>query len=141
MNFTPLEELQKIFNLTPAEINKVLYHRNNMAKPGVDEQGNPVTIYSSGIQIPEGPNKGKFVSVPGYVNGKIITNDDELWNIWKKDIEKGTYPIYKSSDELNKRDQEIHKIMDMDMGLMQPSFKYANPFSNSLDHGFYRFKE
>lgn len=137
MDFTPLEELQKVFGLTPAEINKVIYHRNNMANPGRDEQGNPVTIYSSGIQIPEGPNKGKFVSVPGFVNGQIISNDDDLWKIWKKDIEAGTYPIYNSGKELNKRDQEIHKIMDMDMQLMQPAFKYANPFTSSIDKGMY----
>lgn len=141
MNFTPLEDLQRMFNLTPAELNKVVYHRNNMANPGKDENGNPVTIYSSGIQIPEGPNKGKFVSVPGFVNGKIVSNDDELWKIWKKDIEAGTYPIYNSGKELNKRDQEVHKIMDMDMQLMQPSFNYANPFSNpfpsSIDKGLY----
>ena len=137
MDFTPLEELKKMFNLTPAELNKVIYHRNNMANPGVDAQGNPVTIYASGIQIPEGPNKGKFVSVPGFVNGKVVENDDDLWNIWKKDILAGNYPIYNSPKELNKRDQELHKIMDMDMKLMQPAFNYANPFTSSIDQGMY----
>jgi hypothetical protein len=124
------------FNLTPAEMNKVLYHRANLAKPGVDENGYPVTIYATGIEIPEGPNKGKFVSVPGFVGGKIVENDDELWKIWKKDILADKYPVYPDAKTLNKRDQELHKIMELDMQAM-PQEKmvnpmYADPFGNSI---------
>lgn len=131
MNLIDLEELQKQFNLTPAEINKVVYHRSNLEKPGKDENGYPVTIYASGIEIPEGPNKGKFVSVPGFVNGKVVENDDDLWNIWKKDILAGNYPVYNTPEELNKRDAELHKIMDLDMQSMSP-VEYVNPFQMSV---------
>jgi len=100
--------------LTPQELNKVAYHRSNMGKPGVDEKGRPVTIYAMGIQIPEGPLKGQFVSVPGYVGGKIVNDDDALWNIWKKDILEGKWPVYPTSKELNARDAWLHQIMDKD---------------------------
>jgi hypothetical protein len=118
------------FKLTPQEMNKVLYHRANLQNPGIDAQGNPVTIYASGIQIPEGPNKGKFVSVPGFVNGKIVEDNDALWDIWKDAILKNEFPIYNTGKELNKRDQELHKIMEMDMNAISPPpvEKYATPF-------------
>ena len=100
--------------LTPAEMNIVNYHRNTIksGKVGTDEKGRPVTVYSTGIIIPEGPNKGKFVSVPGYVKGTTKWNEDQLYNIWKDDIQSGKWPIYNSSKELNKRSVEIHQIMD-----------------------------
>ena len=117
--------------LTPAELNKVMYHRANMANPGRDEQGNPITIYSTGIEVPSGKYKGQFVSVPGFVNGKVVTDEGELWKIWKKDIDAGKWPIYKSSDELNARDQYVHQVMDYDMmkpTTPEPAFMYKDPF-------------
>jgi len=101
--------------LSPQELNKVAYHRSNMDKPFIDAQGNPVTIYATGIEIPEGPNKGKFVSVPGYVKGKIIETEPELYKAWKKDIQAGKWPIYDTSKELNARDSWLHTIMEKDM--------------------------
>ena len=100
--------------LTPQELNKVAYHRSNMGKPGVDEKGRPVTIYATGIEIPEGPLKGQFVSVPGYVGGKIVNDDDALWKIWQKDILAGKWPVYPTAKELNARDAWLHQIMDKD---------------------------
>lgn len=101
-------------NLTPAEMNIVKYHRDTIksGKVGTDEEGRPITVFSTGIIIPEGPMKGKFVSVPGYVKGTTKWNEDQLYEIWKKDIQAGKWPIYESSKELNKRSQEIHTIMD-----------------------------
>ena len=124
-----LADLSK-FKLTPAELNKVLYHRANLANPGRDPEGNPITIYATGIQIPEGPNKGKFVSVPGFVGGKVIEDEDELWEIWKNDILKDKYPIYATAKELNKRDQELHKIMELDMMALPKAVEptIATPF-------------
>jgi len=101
-------------NLTPQEINKVIYHRQNLVKPLMMD-GDPVTIYATGIQIPSGKLKGKYVSVPGYVDGKIVEDEKELWKTWKKDIEQGKWPVYGSAEELNKRDEWLHKIMETDM--------------------------
>lgn len=131
-----LADLTK-FKLTPAEMNKVLYHRANLANPGMDENGNPVTIYATGIQIPEGPNKGKYVSVPGFVGGKVVENDDDLWKIWKKDILEGKYPVYPDAKTLNKRDKELHQIMELDMKAMPEKEQvvsplYTDPFGNSI---------
>ena len=101
-------------NLSPQELNKVIYHRQNLANPYVMD-GNPVTIYATGIKVPSGKYKGQFVSVPGYVGGKVVDNEEELWKIWKKDIEAGKWPVYGSSKELNARDSWLHQIMDKDI--------------------------
>lgn len=108
---TSLEESLKP---TEAEKNIINYHRNTIksGKVGSDEEGRPVTVYSTGIRIPSGKYKGKFVAVPGYVGGRIITNEDELYDIWKEQINDGDWPIYKSGEELNKRSQQLHQIMD-----------------------------
>ena len=101
-------------SLSPAERNIVDYHRNtlNTGMTGRDEQGRPVTVYSTGITIPEGPYKGMLVSVPGYVGGRIVNNDDELYRIWRKEINAGRWPMYRNAQDLNRRSQEIHHIMD-----------------------------
>jgi hypothetical protein len=107
-----------MMTLSKAEQNIVKYHRDTIrsGKVGRDEEGRPVTVYSTGIMIPEGPNKGQYVSVPGYIRdkGRIVYDEDELYNIWKNDIKSGKFPIYKTPDELNKRSQEIHTIMDQE---------------------------
>jgi hypothetical protein len=117
--------------LTPQELNKVMYHRANMAQPGRDAEGNPITIYATGIQIPEGKYKGQFVSVPGFVGGKVIDDEDELYKLWKNDIEEDKWPIYPSSEALNERDEWLHQVMERDMRLMnapdEPVF-YRDPF-------------
>lgn len=114
-----MDEYLAGLNLTPGELNKVMYHRANMAKPGLDPEGNPVTIYATGIKVPSGKYKGQFVSVPGFVNGKIVDNEDDLWKIWQKDIEAGKWPIYPTGESLNARDAWLHQVMDRDMQLMQ----------------------
>jgi hypothetical protein len=122
--------------LTPQELNKVMYHRANMANPGRDAEGRPVTIYATGIKIPSGKYKGQFVSVPGFVNGKIVDDEDELFKIWKKDIDAGKWPIYPTGDALNARDSWLHQVMDRDVMQMQqqpapppePEFMYKDPF-------------
>lgn len=101
-------------NLTPAEQNIVKYHRNSIAtgNVGTGPKGEPVTVYSSTIYIPEGKYKGKFATVPGWVNNKIIKDEDELYRTWKSDIDKGNWPIYDSGPAGGKRAGEIHSIMD-----------------------------
>lgn len=100
--------------LTPAEQNIVKYHRNSISTGNVgrDEQGRPITVYSSTIYIPEGKYKGKFATVPGWVNNKIVKNEDELYKTWKADIDKGNWPIYDSGPAGGKRAEQIHVIMD-----------------------------
>ncbi len=100
--------------LTDQEQNIVKYHRDTIASGNVgsDENGRPVTVYSTGIQVMEGPYKGKFVSVPGYVEGSTKHSEDYLYDYWKEEINSGKWPMYNSGEELNKRSQEIHTIMD-----------------------------
>jgi len=126
--------------LTPQEINKVAYHRQNLSNPFINQKGEPMTIYATGIVIPEGKNKGKYVSVPGYVGGRIVTDENQLYDIWKKDIQGGKWPIYDTAEKLNARDSWLHQIMDKDMTqyfeqqrLSQPyqqfeSLNYQDPF-------------
>lgn len=110
-----MADIAEQLGLTPQEMNKVAYHRANLANPGRDSEGRPITIYSTGIEIPSGKYKGQFASVPGFVNGQVITDEDELYKIWGKDIEEGKWPIYPSGELLNARDQYVHQIMDMDV--------------------------
>lgn len=123
--------------LTPQELNKVMYHRANMANPGRDAEGRPITIYATGIMIPKGKYKGQFASVPGFVGGRVVEDEDELWKIWGKDINAGKWPIYPTSEALNARDAWLHQVMDRDVMQQQqaqpsapprPAFVYQDPF-------------
>ena len=111
-------DMQKSLQLTPKEQRIVQYHNQTIAKGtvGKDDQGRPVTVYSTGIKIPQGePNAGKFVSVPGYDNvKKKIMTEGEAYKHWKSEIRSGNWPIYSSGAELNARSNEIHRIMDME---------------------------
>lgn len=135
-----MDEYLQSLGLSPQELNKVLYHRANMANPGRDPEGNPITIYATGIRIPSGKFKGQFVSVPGYVGGRVVEDEGELFKIWKKDIDAGKWPIYPTSEALNERDSWLHQVMERDMNLMRaqqtpatpaslmPEFMYKDPF-------------
>jgi hypothetical protein len=105
--------LEQRLSLSPQEQRIVDYHRNSIktGRVGTGPNGEPVTVYSTGIRIPEGPNAGKFVSVPGFVNGRILS-ERELYDHWKGEIQSGQWPMYDSGEELNRRSQEIHTIMD-----------------------------
>lgn len=133
-----MDEYLQSLGLTPQELNKVMYHRANLANPARDAEGNPITIYATGIKIPSGKFKGQFVSVPGYVDGRVVEDEDELFKIWKKDINAGKWPIYPTSEALNQRDAWLHQVMDRDVNLMraqqapatplEPAFMYKDPF-------------
>jgi hypothetical protein len=100
-------------DLTPQEKHIVQYHRDNIRfnNVGRDEKDRPVTVYSTGVEMDSGPYKGKFASVPGYINGKI-QDEDTTREYWRSEINKGNWPIYDSGKELNIRSKEIHRIMD-----------------------------
>ena len=70
-------------DLTSQEKNIVNYHRNTIKSGNVgrDEEGRPVTVYSTGVKMESGPHKGKFASVPGYIDGKIRDEDREKASI------------------------------------------------------------
>lgn len=101
-------------SLPAAERNIVNYHRQveQSGKSGRTPDGRRVTVMSTGITIQEGPNHGKFVSVPGFVDGKVITDEGELWRRWKGDILAGKWPIYDTPEQLNERSRQIHTIME-----------------------------
>lgn len=101
-------------NLTAAEQNIVKYHRDTIKnnQVGMDEEGRPVTVYTTTIQIQGGKYAGKFANVPAYVDGKIIRDEDELYSRWAKDIDSGKWPIFKSGEAGGKRAAEVHQIMD-----------------------------
>jgi len=99
--------------LTPQEQKIVDYHRNNIKfnNVGRSKEGDPITVYSTRVDIDSGPYKGKIATVPGYVDGKII-DPDMAKEYWKKEINQGKWPIYDSSEQENKRAEAIHQIMD-----------------------------
>lgn len=99
--------------LTAQEQRIVDYHRDSIkaGRVGHDEQGRPITVYAIGPKITEGKHKGKFASVPGWVGGRRLT-EDEAREHWKDEIEAGNWPIYGSGEALNTRSRAIHQIMD-----------------------------
>jgi len=101
-------------NLTPQEKNIVQYHRDNIAfnNVGKGPEGEPVTVYSTGVTMDSGPYKGKSVTVPGYIQGKQYEDADLIRDYWRSDINKGKYPIYDTPEQADKRAKEIHEIMD-----------------------------
>ena len=103
-------------NLSSQEMELVKYHRNSIAtgKVGRDQQGRPVTVYSMTIQVPDGPNKGKFVTVPGFVGGQIVEDEEALWQAWGPEINKGKWPVYDDPTVAGKRAQYLHGIMDIE---------------------------
>ena len=110
-------------NLSPQEQNIVDYHNGSMSsgRVGRDDQGRPMTVYSTGIMIERGPHKGKFVSVPGWVpevNPDRPLTEREAFEHWEDEINKGTWPFYGSGEELNNRSQDMHRIMDMDADII-----------------------
>jgi len=100
-------------SLTPQEKKIAQHHFNTMfgGTTGKDEQGRPVTVYSTGVEMDNGPHKGKFALVPGYVDQKII-DPDTARDYWRSEINKGLWPVYNSGKELNERSKYIHGIMD-----------------------------
>lgn len=105
--------------LSPQEKRIVEYHNNSMktGRVGRDSQGRPMTVYSTGILIDRGPNKGKFVSVPAWVpsvNPDRPLTEGEAFDHWESQINEGKWPFYESGPALNARSQEIHTIMDRD---------------------------
>ena len=108
--FETVKDVEK--TLTPSEMSIVNYHRDTIKnnKVGKDKEGNPVTVYSTTIEIPG----GKFVTVPGYFGGKINTDEDKIYEHWKNEIDTGKWPIYNNSKEADDRAKYIHKIMDME---------------------------
>lgn len=108
-------------NLSKQEQRIVNYHQKSIdeGKVGRDEQGRPITVYALGVRIPKGePHAGKFVSLPGWVNGRILS-EGEAYEHWKSEIKDGKWPLYDSGERLNKRAAEIHKIMDADADAMR----------------------
>tara|TARA_R110000851_G_scaffold45939_9_gene112175 strand:- start:1415 stop:2671 length:1257 start_codon:yes stop_codon:yes gene_type:complete len=107
-------------NLSPQEQRIVEYHKNSMktGRVGRDDQGRPMTVYSTGILIERGPHKGKFVAVPAWVpsiNPERPLTEGEAFDHWESQINEGEWPFYESGPALNSRSQEIHTIMDNDL--------------------------
>lgn len=111
--------------LTPQEQNIVQYHRDNIHFNNVGEgpEGEPVTVYSTGVTMDSGPHKGKSVIVPGYIQGKQYEDADLIRDYWRSDINKGKYPVYNTSKEADKRAKEIHQIMDDEVGAAEKAGK------------------
>lgn len=105
-------------NLTPQEQRIVDYHRESIrtGRVGRDAEGRPITVFAIGPKVRSGPHAGKFASVPGWVDGRTLSEDEALER-WQAEINEGNWPLYDSGDQLNRRAQQIHKIMDYDADL------------------------
>jgi len=117
MPTTPTAQSNSAEQYSPKEMELVNYHRNTIANKqvGQDEQGNPVTVYIATVQIPEGPNKGKFVNVPGYFDGKTHNDDGEIYAKWRNEIASGKWPTYDDVNVADQRAKQVHSVMDSEV--------------------------
>ena len=108
--------MEKSIGLTAQEKRIVDYHFDTVSqgKTGRDDLNRPITVFSTGIKIPDGERHGgSFVSVPGWNRETMKRmNEGEAYKFWKKEIDAGKWPMYSTGEELNQRSQDIHKIMD-----------------------------
>ena len=68
-------------------------------------------------EILEGPDKGKVVSVPGFVpgyNNNKPMSEDQAREYWMPEINKGYWPVYDKAT-VGQRSMEVHTIMDADI--------------------------
>lgn len=102
-------------NLSPAEMGIVNYHRNTIAsgQVGRDAQGRPVTVYSQTIKI---PGTQKFATVPGYFDGQMHDDENDIYDRWKDEISAGKWPSYDDPRVAGQRAKYIHGIMDSERG-------------------------
>jgi hypothetical protein len=100
--------------VAPLEQKIVDYHRNTIKgnAVGMDEQGRPVTVYTTTIPTGKGD---EHANVPGYVGGKI-RGRGELQQLFKDEIAAGRWPTYKTGEEAGRRAAEVHSIMDDEVG-------------------------
>jgi hypothetical protein len=118
-----MDTLESKLGLTPQERRIVEFHNETLKSgkkyPHPEGRGN-MTVYSTGIKIPDGPFAGSFVSVPGLnrETGKPMSEKEAL-RYWRKEIDAGQWPLYGSGPELNARSSAIHAIMDRDAKKMK----------------------
>ena len=100
--------------VTPQEQKIVDYHRNTIkgSAVGMDQEGRPVTVYTTTIPTGRGD---EHANVPGYVGGKI-RDREELQRLFKDEMAAGRWPTYKTGEEAGRRAAEIHSIMDDEVG-------------------------
>ena len=102
--------------LTLQEKNVIDYHRKNLGRGAKAEDGRPITAFMVAPEILEGSDKGKVVSVPGFVpgyNNNKPMSEDQAREYWKSEINKGYWPVYDKAT-VGQRSMEIHTIMEAD---------------------------
>jgi hypothetical protein len=121
-NYKTIEELIAAADgiektLSPQEQNVIGYHRKNLGLGAKAEDGRPITAFMLAPEILEGPNKGKVVSVPGFVpgyNNNKPMSEDQAREYWMPEINKGYWPVYDKAT-VKQRSMEVHTIMDADI--------------------------
>jgi hypothetical protein len=103
-------------NISPQEQAIVDYHRNTIASGNIgrDDHNNPVTVYSSTVDIPSGLHAGKVATVPGYYDNQIHNDPREIYARWAEQIDQGKWPIYYDPRTGDTRAKYIHGIMDQE---------------------------
>jgi hypothetical protein len=108
------EQIQS--NISPQEQAIVDYHRNTISSGNIgrDDHNNPVTVYSSTVDIPSGLHAGKVATVPGYYDNQIHNDPREIYAKWAEQIDQGKWPIYYDARTGDTRAKYIHGIMDQE---------------------------
>jgi len=117
LNTIETKEIEEGF--TDAERNLRQYHwdslyERNGAKSLIQENGAKTTVLVESIRVT--PRSKKHVNVPAYLNkeGRIIEDEAELREYWKKEIKDGHWPIYSSGEEAAAAAESLHLIIEED---------------------------
>ena len=105
-----MREATNKMNLSPQEQAFYKRHlRNLYSEGGVDNpDGSRSTLYQASVEI-----EGKTYNIPTVWDGKILSVDKAVEKAEEEGLDK--FPSYSSAEEANKRYEEMHKFMDLDM--------------------------
>ena len=104
-----MAEANAALNMTPQEQNLYQMHLDNLAKGGVPNNGGLSTLYQASVE-----HDGKTYNIPTVWDGKIVPPDQAQQRVaaigWDK------FPSYDSTDQAEKRYDQMHAYMERDTG-------------------------
>jgi hypothetical protein len=107
--YTPPAVEDAPLELTPQEQFMVNHHRANLEKGGVPNEGGTSTYYSIGENI-----GGKYYVLPSVWDNQIVDRDEAVRRA--KEVGLDSFPSYNSEQEGEDRYQQIHHLMEKDLG-------------------------
>jgi hypothetical protein len=102
--------------LSPQETALLQYSRDNMLSGNVIEKdGDLTSVYITGVTGPD----GRIYNVPGYADGKMLTDEEALVRANAAGLDK--YPSYATGTEADRAAEKVHRFIDKDIAMLRQS--------------------